>query len=344
MFKNVSGQTLTVFAFDATTGLPQTGDASNITAYVNKDYAGLNVLGDTSATEVDSTNAKGYYIFALTQGETNADTLLFTAKSVTSGIVVLGVPAVVFTVAANFSSLVVDGSGRVDVSKISGTSQTARDIGASVLLSSGTAAGQLDITSGQVKVQSGTGSGQLDVATGQVKVQSGTGSGQILQSSGKVSLVAADIGAVWDVALSGHVSAGTTGLALSTASSAGDPLASAVPGAYSAGSAGFVLGTYVNASIAAVKAKTDLIPASPAAVGDIPTATQNADALLKRDMSAVTGEASRSPLNALRFSGINKLAVAGGILTAYKENDSTPAATRNLGTDSGALPIVSSTP
>jgi hypothetical protein len=46
--------------------------------------------------------------------------------------------------------LSVDASGRVDVLKINGTSQTARDIGASVLLSSGTGTGQLNFTSGVV--------------------------------------------------------------------------------------------------------------------------------------------------------------------------------------------------
>lgn len=51
----------------------------------------------------------------------------------------------------NFASLSIDGSGRVDVIKINGTSQTARDIGASVLLSTGTGTGQLDFTSGVVK-------------------------------------------------------------------------------------------------------------------------------------------------------------------------------------------------
>jgi hypothetical protein len=44
-----------------------------------------------------------------------------------------------------------DSSGRTDVLKINGTSQTARDIGASVLLSAGTGTGQLDFTSGVVK-------------------------------------------------------------------------------------------------------------------------------------------------------------------------------------------------
>lgn len=49
------------------------------------------------------------------------------------------------------NQLAVDSNGRVDISKISGTTQTARDIGASVLLSSGTGTGQLDFTSGVVK-------------------------------------------------------------------------------------------------------------------------------------------------------------------------------------------------
>lgn len=48
--------------------------------------------------------------------------------------------------------LSVDTSGRVDVLKINGTSQTARDIGASVLLSSGTGTGQISLSSGTVTV------------------------------------------------------------------------------------------------------------------------------------------------------------------------------------------------
>lgn len=49
--------------------------------------------------------------------------------------------------------LSVDTSGRVDVLKINGTSQTARDIGASVLLSSGTGTGQISLSSGAVLLQ-----------------------------------------------------------------------------------------------------------------------------------------------------------------------------------------------
>ncbi len=97
MWKNVSGQKLIVFAFDSTTNLPKTGDAANISAYVSQDDGTVTVLGDTTATELSSTNAPGYYQFDLTQAETNAYKLHFSAKSATANIVVVGSPAVVFT-------------------------------------------------------------------------------------------------------------------------------------------------------------------------------------------------------------------------------------------------------
>lgn len=79
---------------------------------------------------------------------------------------------------------------------------------------------------------------------------------------------------------------------------------------------------------------TAVIPIPPT-VGDIaavvPTALQNADALLKRDWTAVTGEASRSVLNALRFLR-NKWTIATGTLTVTKENDTTAAWTGTVTT------------
>jgi hypothetical protein len=159
MVKNTASQKLTVFAWDSTTGLPKTGDAANITAYVSKDDGTVTQLGDTSATEQSSSNAPGYYLFDLTQAETNADKLMFSAKSSTSNIAVLAVPSVVYTVPANFTKTVIDVSGLVDANAVkvgpsgSGTAQTARDLGASVLLSSGTGTGQVSLSSGKVLLQ-----------------------------------------------------------------------------------------------------------------------------------------------------------------------------------------------
>lgn len=213
--------------------------------------------------------------------------------------------------------------------------------------------------------------------------------------------------AVWDEALSGHLSAGSTGEALNAAGAAGDPWTTALPGAYSAGQAGYIVGTNLNATVssrasqtsvdtidgivdsilidtaeigaagagltalasasnlatlagyvdtevaailaavdtevAAIKAKTDNLPASPAATGDIPTAVQNADALLNRDMSAVSDTNSRSPLNALRHIR-NKWSVSGTTLTVTKEDDTTAAWTSTLTTNASADPITGSDP
>ena len=100
MFKNTASQKLTVFVFDSTTSLPKTGDAANLTAYRDLDDGGVTVLTDTSATEKDATNAKGYYIFDLTQAETNGDKILFSCKSATANMVCIAVPAVVYTLPA----------------------------------------------------------------------------------------------------------------------------------------------------------------------------------------------------------------------------------------------------
>ena len=77
-----------------------------------------------------------------------------------------------------------------------------------------------------------------------------------------------------------------------------------------------------------------MIPASPAAVGDIPTAIANADALLDRDMATGTDSGGRTVRNALRFLR-NKATESAGTLTVTKENDTdvawTAAVTRTAG-------------
>ncbi len=119
--KNVAGQRVIVFAFDATTGAALAGDAANITGYVSKDYGAVTALADTSAAEMDSSNAAGYYWISLAQAETNATHLVFTAKSSTLNARVIAVPTTMLTAPPNNSLLAIDASGRVDLSKILGT-------------------------------------------------------------------------------------------------------------------------------------------------------------------------------------------------------------------------------
>ena len=166
MFKNVTGQKIQLFAFDYSTGAPKTGDSANLTAYIEKDGAGsMTALGDTSATELSATNAPGWYEFDVTQSESNADMILFTAKSSTANVSVVG--ARVFTRPNRFTTMVIDSAGLVDANTVklgptgSGTAQTARDIGASVLLSSGTGTGQISLSSGLVTLAGVTHTGAV---------------------------------------------------------------------------------------------------------------------------------------------------------------------------------------
>jgi hypothetical protein len=112
MFKNVAAK-IALFAFDVSTGLPKTGDAANLTAYVSKDHGAVTALADTTATELDAVNAKGWYLFDVAQAESNADCCLFSGKSVTANVVVVARP--VYTLPANFTSMVINSSGAVSI-------------------------------------------------------------------------------------------------------------------------------------------------------------------------------------------------------------------------------------
>lgn len=79
--------------------------------------------------------------------------------------------------------------------------------------------------------------------------------------TGSVGSVTGDIGglaagaitdvedAVWDAVLANHLDAGSTGYALNAAGSAGDPWSTALPGAYASGTAGNIVGNYLDAAV-----------------------------------------------------------------------------------------------
>jgi len=93
IFKNIASQKWIVFAYNVTTGLPETGDAANITAEISIDGAAGSATNDVNPTELED----GYYVFDLTQAETNGDLLTILPESTTSNIVVIGAPATAYT-------------------------------------------------------------------------------------------------------------------------------------------------------------------------------------------------------------------------------------------------------
>lgn len=227
MFKNTASQKLTVFCFDSTTNLPKTGDAANLTAYRSLDDGTVTVLADTSATEKDATNAKGYYDFDLSQAETNADKIVFTCKSATANIVCICSPDVVYTLPANFTTLAIASStGVVKATDTSGNALLIAGSNAATTFASLTITGAFSI--GGVSHVPQTGDTFARVGP--------TGSG--LTSLAQAS--------VWTSSLA-------TALATTNTSVAGMLTGANVIRAYN--EAGAALGTYAQA--AAIKTKTD---------------------------------------------------------------------------------------
>lgn len=129
--KNTAGQFIHIQGVDATSGNIKSGVSWTVRRCIDGTFA----AATGTATEDGAT---GWYKFAMSQADTNGNNIGFSF---------VGTGAVPQTV-----NIVTDGAAPdVNVTTIGGTSQTARDLGASVLLSPGTGTGQVDITSGVVK-------------------------------------------------------------------------------------------------------------------------------------------------------------------------------------------------
>jgi hypothetical protein len=346
---------LVVFrAFLASDGkTPATGKTIAVTISKNGGAFGNPNAGATNATEISS----GFYKFTL--DTTDTGTLGPLAWRGAEG--TINDAGDVLTVAkatnAGFSALPDVASGS-----------------AGAVPTTGAGANQIDVTSGKVKPADGSivaatfAAGAVDanaIATDAL--------GALELSAGAASEVAA---AVWDLVTAGHTTSGTFGAAMVAAGSAGDPWATTLPGSYGAGTAGNILGnrldaavstrlassgytapdnatiaaiaTYVDTEVAAIKAKTDNLPASPAAVGSAMTLASNAlttaaiqDGAItsaKFTVGAISGPAS-GILEQVRqlwrrfFKDSAKDATAGTI-TTFADNGTTPVTTQNF-TDDG---------
>lgn len=202
------------------------------------------------------------------------------------------------------------------------------NVGGSVASVVGNVGGSVASVVGAVGSVTGNVGGSVASVVGAVGSVTGNVGGNVVGSVGSVTgLTNATVAdAVWDEALAGHLTPGSTGEALNSAGSAGDPWNTNLPGAYAPGTAGFILGTNLDAL-----------------VSSIPTAVENADALLNRDFGSVSDTNSRTLLNAARFIR-NEWDVAGVTLTVYKEDGVTVAWTGTVATDAAAIPIVGNNP
>jgi len=214
-----------------------------VTVGTNNDKTGYAL----ASTAVNVTAIDGVALPTHASGKIPADVLAISNSAVNAGSAQIGVNVV------QFGTTVV----------------TGRDIGTSVLISSGGGVGQLDVTGGVVKanvtqsdgVSLGThASGILPADVRDIMgsaVSTSTAQLGVNVVSGGSSDPAAIADAVWDEAISGHLTAGSTGAKLNSAASAGDPWTTALPGAYGAGTAGYILGTNLDAKSSDIKTQTN---------------------------------------------------------------------------------------
>lgn len=238
--KNVTGQKVRVFAFGlpdhATPGVAITGDAAQITCKVDIDYAGAGALTDTNPAEVED----GYYLFDLTQAETNGDALDFYPESSTGDVQVIAVPGTIYTVPPNFSTLGVESDGDLTKcnlvatttanSDMRGTDSALTDKDGFTLSTAGILAvwhqaltavvtagsvGKLlkdEITSVRMAILTDwIDGGRLDLLLDAIPTTAMRGTDSALTDKAGFSLSTAGILAIWHQAMSAVVTAGSAG-------------------------------------------------------------------------------------------------------------------------------------
>jgi hypothetical protein len=321
---------------------------------------GVFIAGSNAATTVATFTSTGAVVFGST----------FT---VTTNLLVSGTTTLTGAVTASNASNNIVG---IDVAKISGDA-TAADNAELFFDNTG-----FNASNSIIGVASSV------TALGAGSITNATFTTDAIDSNALATSAADEIGgAVWDITLASHVTAGSTGEALNAAGAAGDPWITALPGAYGAGTAGKIVGDNLNATItsrmasytqptgflaatfpAGTIANTTNITAGtittttnltnlPAITAGWLTATgiaadaftaakfaadvgtEFADALLNRDMAAVTVTNTRSPINAFRALR-NRWSNAGGTYSVYAEDDTTVAWSGPVDTDAAAIPVI----
>ena len=298
--------------------------ASGLDSEVSKDGG---TFADCTNEATEIATSSGMYYLDLTSTEMNADTVAVIVKTTSSGakttpIVMypeeVGDVRVNVTAYGGTAGTFSAGRPEVNTTHVAGTSQTARDIGASVLLSSGTGTGQISLSSGAVTA------GTVSDKTG-------------------YSLSAGGVQAIWDALTSALTTASSIGKLLvdNINATISSRLASAsytapldAAGTRSAiGMASANLDTqlatiagYIDTEVSAIKAKTDLIPASPAAVGS--PMTLAADSVTAAALAADAVAEIQSGLSTLTAAGVRS---AIGLASANLDTqlDALPTAAEN---------------
>lgn len=275
--------------------------ATGLDSEVSKDGG---TFADCTNEATEIATSSGIYYLDLTSTEMNADCVAIIVKTTSTGAkttpIILypeeaGDIRVNVTAYNGTAGTFSGGRPEVNVSHISGSavSTSTAQIGVNVIQAAGTAWGSGAITAASIAADAITAAKIADGA-----IDSAT------FAAGAINAAAIAADAITDAKVASDVTiASVTGSVGSVTGNVG----------------GNVLGTVSGVT--------------PAAVADIPTAVQNADALLGRNVAggSSTGRTVKEALYVLR----NKTDISAGTLTVYSTDDTTPAFTASVTTTAG---------
>lgn len=292
----------TGYALTATTGLGN--QTANITGNVSGSVGSVTAVStgaittasfaagaiDAAAIATDAIGSAEISAAAVTKIQTG----LATPTNITAGTIttvsgnVAGSVGSVTTVSTGAISSVSFEAGAITGTAIGGGAITAAKIQSDAIGASEIAADAVTKIAQGIRTELATELARLDAAT------STRATPADVPSAGSIAE------AVWDEAISGHLTAGSTGNALNAAGSGGDPWSTTLPGAYGSGTAGKIIGDNINATIGSrsTQASVDDLPTNAELTSALGTADDAvlavlgtpAGASLAADVAAVKGQ------------------------------------------------------
>lgn len=252
MKKNVSGQKIGAQMVSASDGSAFTG---SVTVYVTGD-AGTQAAGSVGSGACTH-EGNGYHTYAPAQAETNYDLAAFTfigTGAVPATVqVYTGFPQTVDN-ATNIAAIkavtdVLPDSGALTSIATAAALATVDSNVDAILIDTaeiGTAGAGLSVLATQSLLSTVAGYLDTEIAAIKAKTDNLPASPAAVSDIPTAGAVA---DAVWDEAIGGHSGSGSTGEALAAAGASGDPWITALPGSYTAGQAGYIIGTNLDAQV-----------------------------------------------------------------------------------------------
>lgn len=235
----VQGVVLTDTVTTYTGNTPQTGDN-----YARLGApAGASVSADIAAVQADTDNIQTRIPTSLVSGRMDASVGAYQS----------GLTPLQPTTAGRTLDVTATGEAGIDWANIGAPTTTVNLSGTTVKTATDVETDTQDI---QSRLPAALVSGRIDSSVGAMAANTLTASALAADAVAEVA------DGVWDEAIAGHLSAGSTGAALNAAGSAGDPWTTSLPGAYIAGQAGYIVGHNIDATITSRTKPADTQPAS----------------------------------------------------------------------------------